>query len=79
MLEKGEIDIFQFYNLVITLTIGTSIPVTPAALAKLAKRDSWLASVLTVVVSLLFIFLYNQISSLYPNQTYVEMNEKIFR
>lgn len=78
MLEKGEIDVHEFLILVIVFTIGSTILITPAPFAMQAKQDGWIASALTVLISLSFIFLYNQITSLYPFMTYVEVNEKIF-
>lgn len=78
MLEKGKINAGEFHILVIVFTIGTSILVLPATLAKFAKQDAWIASVLTICISLCFIFIYNQLSSLYPSMTFVEISDKIF-
>jgi spore germination protein KB len=78
MLEKGKINSGEFLLLVITFTIGSSILVAPAFLAALAKQDAWIAYAVTVLISLSFIFLYNQLATLYPSMTYVEYNEKIF-
>jgi spore germination protein KB len=78
MLEKGKINAGEFFILVIVFIIGSSILNTPASFAKLAKQDAWIASALTPLISLLFIFIYNQLAALYPSMTYVEVNEKIF-
>jgi spore germination protein KB len=78
MLEKGKINAGEFLILVIAYTIGSTILITPAFLAHLAKQDAWIAYAITVLISLSFIFIYNQLASLYPSMTYVEVNEKIF-
>ena len=78
MLEKGKINTGEFQILVITFTIGGTVLVAPTGLAGVAKQDSWFAGLLTILISLLFIFIYNQLATLYPSMTYVEYNEKIF-
>ncbi|MFC0274742.1 endospore germination permease [Metabacillus herbersteinensis] len=78
MLEKGKINAGEFHILVIIFTIGSSILVVPASLAAITKQDAWIATVLTILISLSFILLYNQLTSLYPSMTYVECNEKVF-
>lgn len=78
MLEKGKINPGEFQVLVIFFTIGSSILVAPALLAKLAKQDAWIAEILTLMLGLGFVFLYNQLSSMYPAMTFVELCEKVF-
>lgn len=78
MLERGKINPGEFHMLVIFFTIGSSILVAPSLLAKAAKQDAWIASLMTIIISLSFIFLYNQLASLYPSMTLVELNKKIF-
>lgn len=78
MLEKGRINAGEFQTIVITFTIGSSILVAPSLLAEVAKQDAWISAVLTILISLFFLFIYNQLVSLYPSMTYVECNEKIF-
>jgi spore germination protein KB len=77
MLEEGKINAGEFSIIVITFTIGTAILHIPALLATIAKQDAWIAAALTLLPSLLFIFVYNQFVSLFPSMTYVEVNEKI--
>jgi spore germination protein KB len=77
MLEKGKINAGEFQVVVITYTIGSSILVAPSLLATLAKQDAWIACILTMVIGLSFVFLYNRLASLYPSMTFVEYNEKI--
>jgi spore germination protein KB len=78
MLEKGKISSGEFLILVIIFTIGSTILDIPSLLIKLAKQDAWIASILTIFISLFFIFIYNQIAKLYSSMTYVEINEKVF-
>jgi spore germination protein KB len=78
MLEKGKINAGEFLVIVTTFTIGSAILVAPAPLANQAKQDAWIAYTVTVLISISFIFLYNQLASLYPSMTYVEYTVKIF-
>ncbi|KAA9014903.1 GerAB/ArcD/ProY family transporter [Niallia endozanthoxylica] len=77
MLEKGKIDPNEFHVIVIAFTIGTAILHAPSLLAGTANQDAWIASALTLLFSLFFIYIYNQLVSLYPFMTFVEMNEKV--
>src|SRR3954468_6529442 len=76
-LEKGKMNAGEFSIIVFTFTIGTAIISLPALLASIAKQDAWIASALTILPGLLFIFVYMQLIFLYPSMTYVEVNEKI--
>ena len=78
MLEKGKISAGEFLILVIVFTIGGSVLVSASGLAEVAKQDAWLVDPLTILISLFFIFIYNQLATLYPSMTYVEVNKKIF-
>ncbi|WP_338450117.1 endospore germination permease [Niallia oryzisoli] len=77
MLEKGKINAGEFHILVIVYTIGSSILVSPSLLASIAEQDAWIASILAIIISLSFIFVYNHLASLYPEMTFIEYNEKI--
>ncbi|CAH0258795.1 Spore germination protein YndE [Peribacillus simplex] len=77
MLEKGKISSGEFLILVIIFTIGGSILNVPALLVKIAKQDAWISYIITTLISLCFVFLYNKLASIYPSKTYVEANEKI--
>ena len=78
MLEKGKISAGEFLILVIVFMIGGTVLVSASSLAEIAKQDAWLVDPLTILISLFFIFIYNQLATLYPSMTYVEVNEKIF-
>ncbi len=77
MLDNQKISLRQFRILVILFTIGTSILVVPATLAFEAKQDAWIAAILGVGMGLAVIFLYNKLSLMFPNMTFVQMNQKI--
>ncbi len=77
MLEKGKINAGEFEISVVIFTLGSSILVGPSLLASYAKQDAWIASILSLIIGLCFIFLYNQLLSYYPKMTFVEMTEKI--
>ena len=78
MLEKGKINAGEFLILVIAFTIGSTILDIPSLLIGVSRQDAWIASALTTFLSLSFIFIYNQIATLYSSMTYIEMNEKVF-
>ncbi|MGE7759556.1 GerAB/ArcD/ProY family transporter [Peribacillus sp. NPDC097895] len=78
MLEKGKISSGEFLILVIIFTIGGAILTLPSALVTYAKQDGWIAYIIATIIGLCFIFLFNQLASLYPTLTYIEVNEKIF-
>jgi spore germination protein KB len=78
MLEMGKINSGEFLILVIAFTIGSTILDLPSLLIGISRQDAWIASALTNFFSLSFIFIYNQIATLYSSGTYVEINEKVF-
>src|SRR5947209_2981984 len=59
MLEKGKINSGEFQVIVITFTIGSAILVAPAPMAAAAKQDAWIAAIFTLLITLLFIFVFN--------------------
>jgi len=77
MLEEGKINAGEFETIVITFTLGSSILVAPSLLASNAKQDAWIASILSLIIGLSFIFLYHKLLSLYPKMTFVEFSEAI--
>ncbi|WLD91700.1 endospore germination permease [Alkalihalobacillus sp. AL-G] len=78
MLENRKISVRQFRVLVILFTIGTSILIVPSVLAFEAKQDAWIAAIIGVGLGLLVIFLYNKLGLMFPNMTFVQMNQKVF-
>ncbi|MCF6409808.1 GerAB/ArcD/ProY family transporter [Pseudalkalibacillus salsuginis] len=77
MLDNQKISVRQFRILVILFTIGTSILIVPATLAFEAKQDAWIAAILGVGMGLLVILLYNKLGLMFPDMTFVQMNQKI--
>jgi spore germination protein KB len=77
MLEKGKVSTIEFFILIIVFIIGGAILTLPAPLASIAKQDAWIAFTITTLTGFVFVFIMNQLISLYPSVTYVEFNEKI--
>ena len=78
MLEQGKISTNEFQILVITFVIGSAILIGPAPLAEAAKQDAWISAVIVAICSLMFVFIFNKLTSVYPSMTFVQLNEKIF-
>lgn len=76
MHENWKISGRQFKILVILCFIGASILLTPSTMAAEAKQDAWIAALIGLVFSLLLIWLYNSVSSYFPNMTLIEYTEK---
>ncbi|MBP1932104.1 GerAB/ArcD/ProY family transporter [Ammoniphilus resinae] len=77
MQAKEKIMLHQFTLLVIIFTIGSSILITPAGLARIAKQDAWMVVILATGISMLFISLYNSLGRRFPGMTLTEINEQI--
>lgn len=78
VVEKGRINAGEFLLLVVLFTVGSSILIIPSSLASAAKQDAWISSVVTTIISLFFIFIYNKIHQLFPRLTYIQCNEKVY-
>ncbi|MEW9674213.1 endospore germination permease [Ammoniphilus sp. 3BR4] len=77
MQENGKIAPRQFMILVILFTIGSSILLLPKFIAAEAKQDAWMTAMILAGVGLLLAWLYNTLSSLFPNMTLVEYSQEI--
>lgn len=77
MLENGQIGVRQFTVLVMIFTIGSSILVAPSGLAAEAKQDAWIASLLGVGISMLFVWLYVSLGKRFPDMTLAEYSEHL--
>ncbi|MDR9793212.1 endospore germination permease [Aeribacillus pallidus] len=75
MLDNGKITANQYKMLVLLFTIGSSILVAPTALVNDAKQDAWIATIFTVIISILLVLMYIKIYSIFPNMTLVEICE----
>ncbi|MBG9566941.1 MULTISPECIES: GerAB/ArcD/ProY family transporter [Brevibacillus] len=78
MQKPGTIGIRQFTILVTLITIGDSILILPAAVAKEAKYDGWLSGIIGVLIGLAIVYLYCIISHLYREHTLIGKNMLIF-
>lgn len=65
----------QFMILTFGLTVGTSVLVTPAGLADMAREDAWLASLGSLGLNMLMVGLYIVLGRMYPDRTLFEINE----
>ncbi|MGN7396702.1 GerAB/ArcD/ProY family transporter [Peribacillus frigoritolerans] len=76
-MENPKISARQFEILVILFSIGTSVLIIPAPLAKEVKQDAWIVAVIGTGLGLLLVALYIAIGKMFPTMTLVEINEKI--
>lgn len=77
-MNKIKISSHQLRSLVAIYTCGTTILVGPTHLAKIAKQDTWIVSIVATVIGLLFIWINTYLGSLYPEKTYVEIICTVF-
>ena len=77
MAQKEKISIHQFTVLVILITIGDAILVLPSTVTKEANQDAWLATLLALGFSLVFIYLFIVVSRLYQKLSFVQYSMKI--
>jgi spore germination protein KB len=77
MIEKGKINVRQFTVLVIMFSIGSTILIVPSELASGAKQDAWIAACSGLLGGLLLVMLYNRISSLFPNTSFVHYTQLV--
>lgn len=75
--KQAQIDTKQFFILAFCLTIGTSILVTPAGLAHIAREDAWIASLISLIINTGMVILYIALCQLYPGQTLFEILESV--
>jgi len=79
MMGKGEqnnISVRQFTILVFLYSVGTAILVIPSSLAEEVKQDAWIASIISIGISMLLVKLYSIVAQHHPRMTLVEMIEK---
>ncbi|GJM79480.1 hypothetical protein HMSSN139_19760 [Paenibacillus sp. HMSSN-139] len=67
----------QMFILTFGLTVGTSILVTPAGLAHMAREDAWIASLISLMINLVMVALYIVLARLYPGKSLFEINEAV--
>lgn len=74
-MEKTKISSRQLTIIIAVFTIGTTILVTPAAVASRAKNDAWMVPLISMGIGIIVIWLYMNIVSLYPNKNIFEIIE----
>lgn len=77
MQKPPQISVRQFQILVILFTVGTSILITPAALATELKQNAWIAPLIAIGPGLLLVLLYNRLNQAAPGVTLFELCESI--
>ncbi|WP_413375987.1 GerAB/ArcD/ProY family transporter [Alkalihalobacillus sp. 1P02AB] len=77
MIKVEKISASQFMVLVCLFIIGSTVLILPAALAGVAKQDAWISGLLGIGYSLLLVYFYSSICSLYPSTAFPELLEKI--
>ena len=77
-MEKVKISVSQFTVLVLMYTIGSSVLVMPSTLTSISQSNSWITSFLVLLIGLVFILLYVNISTVYPDKTFIEINKLVF-
>ncbi|WP_051005515.1 GerAB/ArcD/ProY family transporter [Paenisporosarcina sp. TG-14] len=77
MIEKVKISQYQFAILVMMFTVGSSILIIPAGLAKEAKEDAWIAALLGIGVGVVLVFLYSALGNRFPDMNLAEYSEVI--
>ncbi|OBZ17580.1 MULTISPECIES: endospore germination permease [Bacillales] len=78
MMKQDTLSVRTFTILVIFFMIGTSILITPAGLALVAKQDAWLAAIVGVGLNLLTVLIYVVIGKRYGDKTIIEMCQLAF-
>ncbi len=77
MMTTVKISDRQFRILVILFTVGSTILITPATLAKNAKQDAWMVPLVSMAIGLLNIWFFTKVAYLYPDKTFVECLEAL--
>ncbi|MDF2836155.1 MAG: spore germination protein [Paenibacillus sp.] len=75
---KNGLDVRQFLIMTFGLTVGTSILVTPAGLASVAREDAWIGSLTGYLINLCMALLYIAIARLFPGQSLFTMFRSSF-
>lgn len=78
MLPKEVINIRQFTILVILLTIGDAILISPSMIVFIALQDAWISALIGLCIGLLVICLFVIVGKLQPKRTLIQLFEKTF-
>ncbi|WP_079480337.1 GerAB/ArcD/ProY family transporter [Halobacillus salinus] len=77
-MENQTISPRQFMFIVILFTIGSSILIIPTPMAAQAKQDAWISVILSVMIGLLLVFLYNKIGESAKGKTFIQASTYVF-
>ncbi|WP_010268078.1 GerAB/ArcD/ProY family transporter [Paenibacillus senegalensis] len=77
MTNQKELSPRQLFILTFSLTVGTSILVTPAGMAQAAREDAWLGSLVSLVINIIMAVIYLLMIRLYPGKTLFEIHEAV--
>ncbi|MFJ8236166.1 endospore germination permease [Ureibacillus sp. NPDC094379] len=77
-MQNVKINSYQFLVLVTLFTIGSSILIVPSNLAAGAKQDAWIVAIFGTGIGFLVIWLFCVLAQLFPQLTFIKINEKIF-
>lgn len=68
----------QFEILVLLFSLGDAVLVLPTVLAQEARQDAWIASGISFVIGLGFVFLYYAVAKRFPGKSLIEACETAF-
>jgi spore germination protein KB len=77
MIENGKISPLQFGMLVFMFTLGSAALLTPSILTSIVKQDAWISYLLSIIVDISLIFLWDALFKRYPNETMIQFSEHI--
>ncbi|KGP91294.1 hypothetical protein N780_07990 [Pontibacillus chungwhensis BH030062] len=75
---KEEINVRQFMVFLFLFVIGTSILLSPATLANIARESAWISVVSALIIGTAFILFFLLISIWHPEQNIVDLNRLLF-
>jgi spore germination protein KB len=71
------ISVRQFFILVVYSVIGSTVIIIPSFLALKAKQDAWISAIITIVLGVFLVWMYDAIIKEFPDYTLIEINEKV--
>ena len=74
-LERGKISGTQLVYLLVSFAIGSSIILAPG---RGARQDAWIAIIIGVLESLVWVFIFTTLARRFPEKTIVEILEEVF-
>jgi spore germination protein KB len=77
MIENGKIAPLQFGIVVFMFALGSAVLLLPSIIVSIAKQDAWISVLLSIIVDISFIFLWDRLSKKYPKQSIIQYSEQI--